>query len=79
MIVGTIDEKIRRVLSWKNVMSDTILRNSSMCISIDIYLTFNIQHTIIIRSVFVNKVSSRRNFCSECSALVVLPVHKGKL
>ena len=64
MIVGTIDEKIRRVLSWKNVMSDTILRNSSMCISIDIYLTFNIQHTIIIRSVFVNKVSSRRNFCS---------------
>ena len=46
MIVATIDEKIR---SWKNVMSDSILRNSTYSVYL---LTFNIQHTII--SVFVN-------------------------
>ena len=68
MIVATIDEKIRRALSWRNVMSDSILRNSTYSVYL---LTFNIQHTII-RSVFVN--SKLRKFHPD-GTFALNPVH----
>ena len=68
MIVATIDEKIRCALSWKNVMSDSILRNSTYSVYL---LTFNIQHTII-RSVFVN--SKLRKFHPD-ETFALNPVH----
>ena len=68
MIVATIDEKIRRALSWKNVMSDSILRNSTYSVYL---LTFDIQHTII-RSVFVN--SKLRKFHPD-GTFALNPVH----
>lgn len=68
MIVATIDEKIRCALSWKNVMSDSILRNSTYSVYL---LTFNIQHTII-RSVFVN--SKLRKFHPD-GTFALNPVH----
>lgn len=71
MIVATIDEKIRCALSWKNVMSDSILRNSTYS---EYLLTFNIQqiqHTII-RSVFVN--SKLRKFHPD-GTFALNPVH----
>ena len=68
MIVATIDEKIRCALSWKNVMSDSILRNSTYSVYL---LTFNIQHTII-RSVFVN--SKLRKFYPD-GTFALNPVH----
>ena len=68
MIVATIDEKIRCALSWKNVMSDSILRNSTYSVYL---LTFDIQHTII-RSVFVN--SKLRKFHPD-GTFALNPVH----
>ena len=68
MIVATIDEKIRCALSWKNVMSDSILRNSRLLVYL---LTFNLQHTII-RSVFVN--SKLRKFHPD-GTFALNPVH----